>query len=69
MTMTGFMHLYAFGVRSAGLSNVKRITISTGNFMNDVLLLLGRGGSLHMGQNRSQSISRLADNAYVVFGQ
>ena len=56
-TMTGFMLLYAFGERSASLSNVERITISTGNFIYDVLLLLGWGRSFRMGQNRSQGVS------------
>ena len=63
------MLLYAFGEGSASLSNVERITISTRNFINDFLLLFGRGGSLRMRQNRSQSVSRLEDSACVVFGQ
>ena len=56
-TMTGFMLLYAFGERSASLSNVERITISTGNSIYDVLLLLSWGRSFRMGQNRSQGVS------------
>ena len=66
--MTGFMLLYAFGERSASLSNVLHITISTGKFIIGVLLLLGRGRSLRMSQHRPQSVSRLV-SAYVVFGQ